>query len=115
MVPGDIIAHTIVDKFVAAHASAANREKIRQFLVAFITFAALNAVCIVLSFELLTLIEFSTAIAFPATALFMVGSSFLVLQTEQENSLMYLCFVAALVFGLRAARTAPRIKLGWRA
>jgi hypothetical protein len=50
----------------------------------------------VLSFELLTLIEFSTtAIAFPATALFMVGSSFLVyMQTDQE---------------IRAHRAAPYV------
>jgi hypothetical protein len=83
-------------------------EKLRSFVVGWLGFSWVNAAAVVLAFELLLALGFAAPVALPATLLFMLGSSVLVyMQTAQENSLMLLCFLGALVFGVRARQARP--------
>lgn len=109
MVPGDIIAHLLVDKLAAGVGNAALMEKVKNFVEAYPTFIVIDAVALVLSYELLLALGFANTVALPATILFMIGSTFLVyMQTAQETTPEFLCFVVVLILGLRAEQRQKR-------
>jgi hypothetical protein len=113
MLPGDVLSWLLVNRLLVnllppstyVGDVAGQYTDLKATIVNLATFPALCALSVILSFDLLLLLGFSPRIAMAATILLATATTFLVyIQNVQENGLMYLCYVAALVFALRASK-----------
>jgi Dolichyl-phosphate-mannose-protein mannosyltransferase len=114
MLPADVLSWWMVEKLLAklippskyvGNDPAARYSQLKTTIINLATFPPLCVASVILSFELLLLLGFSRSTAVGATILLVVATTFLVyVQNIQENGLMYLCYVAALFFVLRAPK-----------
>jgi Dolichyl-phosphate-mannose-protein mannosyltransferase len=113
MLPGDVLSWWLVERLLVnwlppsryAGDVGGQYQDLRATIVNLATFPALCALSVILSYDLLLLLGFLPRIAMAATILFTTATTFLVyMQNVQENGLAYLCYVAALVFTLRASK-----------
>jgi hypothetical protein len=119
MLPADVLAELIIKMLSPKKPETRNRSdltdqhrKINEVLVNLITFSIIGAISLIFSYELLLLLGFSKDVSLAATMLMVVSTTFIVyMQDVQENSLIYLCYVGATVFILRAARGNLRSNL----
>lgn len=113
MLPADIASQWLFGKMPARLLTPPKQDgdvgrhhrRLREFMVNLMTFSVITVLAVVLSYELLLLLGFGNPVAVAATMLLVTATSFLVYaQVSQENSLIYLCYVGALVFALRAGK-----------
>jgi Dolichyl-phosphate-mannose-protein mannosyltransferase len=104
MLPADILSRTLIDRLPASDRGVPHRH-LQEFMVHLSTFPVIIGLSLILSFQVLRLLGFGAANALAATMLLALATSFLVYtQVAQENSLMYLCYVAGIFFLLRSER-----------
>ncbi|HMK90097.1 MAG TPA: glycosyltransferase family 39 protein [Methylocystis sp.] len=107
MLPGDILGRLVTGKLDSEFVLDDGLWSIsaQETIVNFTTFYSVDALAIILSFELLLLLGFSQAQALAASALLLVASTFLVYMADvAETNQIYCCFVGALAFALKARR-----------
>jgi len=113
MLPGDMLSWWLVNRLLVnvlppsryVGDAGGQYTDLKTTIVNLSTFPVLCALSVILSFDLLLLLGFLPRIAMAATILLATATTFLVyMQNVQENGLMYLCYVAALVFTLRASK-----------
>ena len=113
MLPGDVLSWWLVNRLLVNSLPPSRSvgdvggqyTDLKATIVNLSTFPALCALSVILSFDLLLLLGFLPRIALAATILLATATTFLVyMQNVQENGLMYLCYVGALVFALRASK-----------
>jgi hypothetical protein len=107
MAPTDILATALMgDSYVAAGSADAERlSQQHMTVVNFLTFSVLNALAIVLSYELLLLLGFSDRQSMASAVLLLFATPFIVyMQDVAETNQMYLFYIGAMVFALKARR-----------
>ncbi|QGM46690.1 hypothetical protein [Methylocystis heyeri] len=107
MAPSDILAASLIGSLHGAAGSedADRFSQERMTVVNFVTFSILNAFAIVLSYDLLLLLGFSERQSMASAALLLFATPFIVyMQDVAETNQMYLFYVGAMVFALKARR-----------
>lgn len=113
MLPADVLSEWVTSKLARQRGPTTlewsdQHRKINQVIVNLATFPLIGAVSLIFSYELLLLLGFSKQISLAATMLLAVSTTLIVyMQNVQENSLIYFCYVGALMFILRASRGNP--------
>jgi hypothetical protein len=104
MLPGDLLGTAL-----GQAAPMRLREKIRDAVVAFLTFPLINASALVVAFLLLRQLRFNQGIAVLSTLLLAVATTFLQYsQCSEENNLLFLVAAGGLLYGLRFAASGHR-------
>jgi hypothetical protein len=120
MLPADVLSEWVISKLTrqkmpitqGASEPTDQHRKINQVIVNLATFPLIGAISLIFSYELLLLLGFSKEVSLAATMLLVVSTTFIVyMQDVQENSLIYFCYVGAVMFTLRASRRSLRSNL----
>jgi hypothetical protein len=120
MLPADFVSSWMIEKVLSnvlpasrhTEGAAGRYKSLRTIAVNLLTFPIVCALAVVLSYDLLLLLGFTSKVSLTASVLLMVGSTFLVyMQDVEENSSIYLCYIAGLVFALKALQGRRRLNM----